>query len=80
MNKKEKIHERDNSLFYGFTQLGLRNLLHLGKDHSGDFLGGESFFLAEVGDLDEGRSILVNDFEGPVGHVLECIVRSVWGS
>jgi len=70
MNKKEKIHRRYDSLFYGLAQLGLRNLLHLGKDHSGDFLGSESFFLAEVGDLDEGRSILVNDLEGPVSHVL----------
>ena len=70
VNKKVQIHGRYDSLFYGFAQLGLRNLLHLGKHHSGDFLGGESFFLAKVGYLDEGRSILVNDFEGPVSHIL----------
>jgi len=68
------IHGRDNGLFYGLSQLGLRNFLHLGKDHSGDFLGGEGFFFTKVGDLDEGRSILVDNFEGPVNHVLCCVV------
>ena len=71
------MHRRNDGLFYGLSQLGLGNLLHFGKDHSGDFLGGEGFFLTKVGDLDEGGSLLVNDFEGPVDHVLHCIVRSV---
>lgn len=79
-NKKGQIHGRYNGLFYGLAQLGLGNFLHLGEDHSGYFLGGEGFFLAEVGDLDEGRSVLVNDLEGPVSHVLDCIVRNQGGA
>ena len=71
------MYGRDDGLFYGLAQLGLRNLLHLGKDHSRDFLGGEGFFLTKVGDLNEGGSILVNNFEGPVNHVLDCIVQSM---
>lgn len=67
---KRKMHGRHDGFLHGFSQLSLGYLLHLGKNHSGDFLWGEGLFLTKIGNLDEGRSIFVNDFERPVSHVL----------
>ena len=67
---KNCIYVRNNSLLHGLTELRLRDLLHFREDHSRDFLGSESFLLAEVRDFDHRRSILINDLEWPVGHIL----------
>lgn len=60
----------DDSLLDLLANLGLSDLLHLGEDHGGDLLGGELLGLTEVGNLDEGGAVLVDDGEGPVLHVL----------
>lgn len=43
---------------------------YLDKDHGRDLLGGELLGLAEVGDLDHGAAVLVDDLEGPRLDVL----------
>jgi hypothetical protein len=52
------------------ADLGLGGLLELGKNHRGDLGGGELLLLAKVVDLDVRRTVLVDDREGPVSHVL----------
>ena len=59
----------DNGLLDSLADLGLRDLLHLGQDHGGDFLRRELLPLTEVVNLDEGSSVSVNNGEGPVLHV-----------
>ena len=61
---------RNDGLLDSLTELGLGNLLHLGEDHGGDLLGREGLSLVQVVDLDEWGSILVDDGERPVLHVL----------
>ena len=60
----------DDGLLDLLAELGLSDLLHLGEDHGGDFLGRESLGLVEVLDLDLGGSIVVNDLERPGLDVL----------
>lgn len=60
------LHSRDDGLLDGLANLGLSNLLHLGKNHGRDLLGRESLLLVEVVDLNVRRTVLVNDGEGPV--------------
>jgi hypothetical protein len=52
---------RDNSLLDSLAKLGLRNFLHFGENHGGDFLGAESFVLAKVLNLDERGSLFIDD-------------------
>lgn len=59
-------HSRDDGLLDGLANLGLSNLLHLGKNHGRDLLGRESLLLVEVVNLNVRRAVLVNDGEGPV--------------
>jgi len=61
---------RDNSFFDGLAEFGFRNFLHFGEDHGGNFLRAESFVLAKVLDLDERRSLFIDDCKWPVLHVL----------
>lgn len=60
----------DNGLLDLFADLGLSNLLHLRENHGGDLLGRELLLLSTVLDFNERTSFLVDDSEGPVGHVL----------
>lgn len=53
------------SLLDLLAELGLGNLLHLGEDHGGDLLGGESVLSTEVVDLNLGGTIVVDNLEGP---------------
>ena len=61
---------RDDSLLDLLTELGLRDLLHLLENHGGDLLRAEGLLITEVVNLDEGRSVLLNNGEGPVDHIL----------
>ena len=61
---------RHDGLLDSLAKLGLRDLLHLDEDHGRDLLGAEGLLLAEVLDLDEGGTVLLNDLEWPVGHIL----------
>ena len=61
---------RDNSLLDLLAELRLRNFLHLHQDHGGDLLWAESLLLTKVLDLDERSTILLNNGERPVSHVL----------
>jgi len=62
--------DSDDSLLDLLANLGLSNLLHLGKNHGRDLLGGESLGLVEVRDLNEGGTVGVDDLEGPSLDVL----------
>lgn len=62
---------RNDSLLHGLSELTLGNLLHFSENHGRNFLWTEGLGLAEVFDLDERRSSLLDDLEGPVCHVLE---------
>lgn len=57
--------DSDDGLLNLLAKLGLSNLLHLGEDHGGDLLGGESLGLAEVLNLNHGVAALLDDLEGP---------------
>jgi hypothetical protein len=57
---------RDDGLLDSLAELGLGDLLHLGQDHGRDFLGRERLSLAEVVDLDRGRSLSVDNGKWPV--------------
>lgn len=59
----------DNGVLDLGAQVALSNLLHLGKDHGGDFFGSELLGLALVFNLDHGKAVLVDDLEGPVLHI-----------
>ena len=61
---------RDNGLLDGLAELGLRDLLHLEQNHGGNLLGSESLLLTKVINLDQRRSVLVDDLERPVLDVL----------
>ena len=61
---------RNNRLLDSFTELGLRNLLHFGKDHGGDFLRSEGLFLVQVVNLDQRGAFFFHNLKRPVGHVL----------
>jgi hypothetical protein len=67
---EKKNNTRDNSLFDGLAKFGLRNFLHFGEDHGGNFLGAESLIFAKVLDLDERGSLFIDDCKWPVLHVL----------
>jgi len=60
----------DDSLLDGLAELGLGDLLHLGEDHGGDFLWREGLLLVQVVNLNEWGSVLVDNGEWPVLHVL----------
>ena len=51
------------------TEISLSSLLHLGEDHGGDLLRGESLGLVLVLDLELGLGGFINHGEGPVLHV-----------
>lgn len=48
------------------AKVGLRSLLHLAKNHGGDFLRGEGTILTLVLDHDSGFAILLGYLERPV--------------
>lgn len=60
----------DDGVGDGLAEVGLSNLLHLAENHGGDLLGGEGTVGTLVLDLDNGLSVLVDDLEGEVLHVL----------
>jgi hypothetical protein len=62
--------DSDDGLLDLLTELGLGNLLHLGKDHGGDLLGRELLVLTEVLDLDLGAAVVIDNLEGPRLDVL----------
>lgn len=68
---KKLSNSRNNGLLDGLAKLGFRDLLHLLENHGGDFLRAESLILTKVVNLDERRSILLDNGEGPVGHILQ---------
>ena len=61
--------DSDNGVVDGATEVGLSGLAHLGEDHGGDLLRGESLLLALELDLDHGLASTVDDLEGEVLHV-----------
>lgn len=56
----------DNSVGDFVAEVGLSGLLHLSKDHGGDFLRSEVLGLALVLDRDDRLAVLLLDFEWPV--------------
>eukprot|EP01136_Pigoraptor_vietnamica_P029774 Opistho-1_new@88237 len=67
---------RDDGLLDRLAEVGLRRLLHLGKDHRGDFLRRAVLLLALVVDADERLAILLlNHLERPQLHVVPCTLR-----
>jgi len=51
------------------TEIGLSGLLHLGKNHGRDFLGGKVTVLILVLDDNSGFAVLLCDHEGPMLHI-----------
>jgi hypothetical protein len=60
----------NNSVLDLLAEVGLSDLLHLAKNHSGDLFGGESLLLLVNLDGDVGLSALVDDLEGEVLDVI----------
>ncbi|EEQ38695.1 heat shock protein SSB1 [Clavispora lusitaniae ATCC 42720] len=60
----------DNSLLHLLTNLGLSNLLHLGQNHRGNFLRGESLGLLQVLNFNQWVTVGVDDLERPGLDVL----------
>lgn len=65
-----RTNSRNNSLLNSFAQFGFRDFLHLPEDHGGNLLRAEDFLITQVVHLDVWRTILANDGERPVGHIL----------
>lgn len=58
------------------TEVRLGDLLHLAKNHGGDFFGSELLVGAVDLDLNDGLAILLGDLVGEVLHVgLDVLVR-----
>jgi hypothetical protein len=66
----QETDKRNDGLLDGLAELSLRDLLHLAEDHGRDLLRGEGLLLIEVVNLDQGRAVVINDLERPVGAIL----------
>ena len=51
------------------AEICLSGLLHFGKNHGGNFLGGEVTVLILVLDDDSGLAVFLGDLEGPMLHI-----------